>query len=128
MDKIVHFEIPADDLARAKGFYGSIFGWELNDVDMGGGQTYTTVITVPVGEDQMPKEPGAINGGMMTRSAEITSPVITVNVASIDDALKKIEAAGGSVVTPRTPIPDMGAFAYFKDTEGNLMGLWENPS
>jgi predicted enzyme related to lactoylglutathione lyase len=128
MDKIVHFEIPADDLARAKGFYGSIFGWELNDVDMGGGQIYTTVITVPVGEDRMPKEPGAINGGMMTRSAEITSPVITVNVASIDDALKKIEAAGGSVVTPRTPIPDMGAFAYFKDTEGNLMGLWENPS
>lgn len=128
MDKIVHFEIPADDVARAKAFYGSIFGWELNDVDMGGGAIYTTVITVPVGEDQLPKEPGAINGGMMTRSADVSSPVITINVASIDDALKKVEASGGSVVTPRTPIPDMGAFAYFKDTEGNLMGLWENPS
>jgi predicted enzyme related to lactoylglutathione lyase len=39
--------------------------------------------------------------------------------------MKKIEAGGGSVVTPRTPIPNMGAFAYFKDSEGNTMGLWE---
>jgi predicted enzyme related to lactoylglutathione lyase len=126
MDKVVHFEIPADDLERAKGFYGSIFGWNLNDVDMGGGATYTTVTTVPVDEQMMPKEPGAINGGMMTRSADTPTPVVTIGVDAIDDALKQVEASGGSVVQPRTEIPGMGAYAYFKDTEGNTLGLWEN--
>jgi predicted enzyme related to lactoylglutathione lyase len=122
MDKIVHFEIPADDIGRAKDFYGSIFGWEIEDVE---GMDYTVVRTVRVDDQQMPTEPGAINGGMMKRSADTPSPVITINVGSIDDALKRIEAAGGSVVHPRQEIPGMGAFAYFKDTEGNTMGLWE---
>jgi predicted enzyme related to lactoylglutathione lyase len=126
MDKVVHFEIPADDLGRAKAFYGDIFDWQLQDMDMGNGATYTIVMTVPVDDQQMPTEPGAINGGMMTRSPETSSPVITVGVDSIDDALKKIEAAGGGVVTPRTEIPGMGAYAYFTDTEGNTLGLWEN--
>ena len=126
MDGVVHFEITADDLGRAKEFYGSVFDWQLQDVDMGSGQMYTTVMTVPVGDDQMPTEPGAINGGMMKRSADTPAPVITVGVTSVDDTLKKIEAAGGSVVTPRTEIPGMGAFAYFKDSEGNVLGLWEN--
>jgi predicted enzyme related to lactoylglutathione lyase len=123
MDKIVHFEIPADDVARAKEFYGSIFGWQLEDMQ---GMDYTSVRTVAVDEQQMPTEPGAINGGMMTRTSDTPSPVITINVDSIDRALGEVEAGGGSVVQPRQEIPDMGAFAYFKDTEGNTMGLWEN--
>ena len=123
MDKVVHFEIPADDLARAKRFYGSIFGWELQDTD---GMDYTIVRTVPVDEQQMPTEPGAINGGMMQRTADTPTPVITIGVDSIDDALKKVEAEGGSTVQPRTAIPNMGAFAYFMDSEGNVIGLWEN--
>jgi uncharacterized protein len=125
MDKVVHFEITVDDTARAKEFYGSIFDWELNDADMGGGITYTTITTVPVDQQRMPKEPGAINGGFTGRSSETEHPVITIQVASIDDTLKKIEAGGGKSVTPRTPIPGMGAFAYFKDSEGNTVGLWE---
>jgi uncharacterized protein len=125
MDQVVHFEIPVDDTARAKEFYGSIFEWELNDSDMGGGITYTTIMTVPVDDQRLPTEPGAINGGLTGRSSETPHPVITINVAAIDEALKKIEAGGGSTITPRTPIPGMGAFAYFKDSEGNTMGLWE---
>jgi predicted enzyme related to lactoylglutathione lyase len=57
--KVVHFEIPADDVERAKGFYGSIFGWQLDDVP---GLDYTIVRTVDVDERQLPTEPGAING------------------------------------------------------------------
>lgn len=124
MDKVVHFEIPADDVARAKVFYGSTFGWDLQDYDMGGA-TYTILQTVTVDEKQMPTEPGAINGGLMKRTPDTPSPVITIQVDGIDDALKKIESAGGTTVTPRTEIPDMGAFAYFRDSEGNVMGLWE---
>jgi hypothetical protein len=125
MDKVVHFEIPVDDEARAKEFYASVFEWELNDVDMGGGATYTTVTTVPVDDTMMPTAPGAINGGLMRRSGGPSSPVITISVAEVDDALKKVEAGGGSVVTPKTPIPGMGAYAYFKDSEGNTMGLFQ---
>jgi uncharacterized protein len=126
MDKVVHFEIPVDDTARAKDFYGSIFDWELNDADMGGGMIYTTVRTVATDENQLPKEPGAINGGIMKRTSDTTAPVITIQVDSIDETLKKVEAGGGTTVQPRTEIPNMGAFGYFKDSEGNTLGLWES--
>jgi predicted enzyme related to lactoylglutathione lyase len=126
MPKVVHFEIPADDVERAKNFYGSVFGWELQTMQMEGGD-YTSVKTTPVDEQtQQPTEPGAINGGMYQRSEQApSSPVITIDVDAIDDALKQIEDKGGSTVTPRTPIPGMGAFAYFQDPEGNVVGLWE---
>jgi len=128
MPKVVHFEIPAEDLGRAKDFYGSVFGWQLNTMPMGDGE-YTIVMTTPVDEQtQMPTEPGAINGGMMQRDDRTPAPVLTVDVEAIDDALNEIEAAGGTTVTPRTEIPGMGAFAYFKDPEGNVMGLWETTS
>jgi predicted enzyme related to lactoylglutathione lyase len=127
MRKVVHFEIPADDEARAREFYGSVFGWQLQAMPE---LDYTIVLTTPVDEQtQLPTEPGAINGGLMKRSDETPAPVITVDVDSIDDTLKQIDAAGGSTVRERTEIPGMGAFAYFKDPEGNVVGLWEtNPA
>ena len=123
MRKVVHFEIPADDEGRARDFYRSVFDWQLQEMpDM----QYTLVRTTDVDEKtQLPTEPGAINGGLMKRSDATPAPVLTVDVESIDDSLKQIESAGGSTVTPRTEIPGMGAFAYFKDTEGNVVGLWE---
>jgi predicted enzyme related to lactoylglutathione lyase len=123
MDKVVHFEIPTDDLARAKEFYGSIFGWEIQTMPE---FDYTSAQTTAMDDQQRPTEPGAINGGMFQRTPQLPdSPVITVGVESVEIALKEVESHGGSVVTPRTEIPGMGAFAYFKDTEGNVLGLWE---
>ncbi len=128
MDKVLHFEIPVDDAGRAKDFYSSVFEWQLNDADMGGGNIYTTVVTTPVDQQsQLPTEPGAINGGLMQRTPDTPVPVITIGVDAIDDALKKVESGGGTVVQPRTEIPGMGAYAYFKDSEGNVLGLWETP-
>jgi len=129
MAKVVHFEIPADDLERAKSFYGKVFDWQIDTMPMEGGGEYTGLTTTPVDEQTMtPTEPGAINGGMMQRDATTPSPVITIDVEDIAAALAEIEAAGGSTVTPRTAIPGMGAFGYFKDSEGNVMGLWETTS
>jgi len=126
MGPVVHFEIPVDDLERAKSFYGSVFGWRLDTVPMGGG-TYTTATTTAVDEQShLPLQPGAINGAIVQRDASVPATVVTVDVAAIDDALRQVEAQGGSTVTPRTVIPDMGAFAYFRDPEGNVVGLWEN--
>lgn len=125
MDKVVHFEIPVGDLERAKGFYGSVFGWDLQSVPMENGE-YTTATTTPVDDSMMPTEPGGINGGLMQRSDDTPTPVITIGVDDAERSLKEVEAAGGAIVTPRTPIPGMGAFAYFRDPEGNVLGLWEN--
>lgn len=124
MRKVVHFEIPVDDVERAKSFYGSVFDWDLNTMPVGEGE-YTIATTTPVDDSMMPTERGAINGGLMHRSDHTPSPVITIEVDDIEQSLKEVEAEGGSTVTPRTPIPGMGAFGYFKDPEGNVMGLWE---
>jgi predicted enzyme related to lactoylglutathione lyase len=48
-----------------------------------------------------------------------------VGVASIDDTLKKVQRAGGKVVTPNTAIPGMGAYARVTDSEGNVVGLFQ---
>jgi len=123
MDGVVHFEIPADDAERAKAFYSTVFDWEMQDFpDM----QYTIMMTTPIDEQsQRPTTPGAINGGLMSRSKDTPTPVITIGVDSVEEALKKDEAEGGTVITPSTPIPGMGAFGYFKDSEGNVMGLFQ---
>jgi predicted enzyme related to lactoylglutathione lyase len=126
MAKVVHFEIPADDLDRARSFYGKVFGWRIDTMPMAGGGEYTGLTTTAVDQKTMtPTEPGAINGGMTQRSESTPAPVITIDVADIDAALAQIEQAGGKTVTSRTTIPGMGAYGYFKDSEGNVMGLWE---
>jgi hypothetical protein len=66
----------------------------------------------------MPKEHGTISGGMIQPSEEIKYPVLTIVVEDIDEALKKIESLAGIV-------PNMGITTYFKDSEGNVLGLWQ---
>ena len=122
MDKVVHFEIPFDDKNRAMKFYADAFGWQLTDM---AGMDYVMAETTPIGENRMPTEPGAINGGLFQRPKEAPHPVLYVGVQSIDASLKKAQAAGGKVVTPKTPIPGMGAFARVSDPEGNVLGLYE---
>ena len=121
--RVVHFEIPFDDGDRARGFYKEIFGWQAMEMpEMG----YTIVMSGP-SNDQGPTESGFINGGMLARQQAATSgPVIVVDVDSIDATLERIGGQGGSTVVGRTPVGDMGFAAYFRDTEGNVVGLWQN--
>ena len=123
MNKVVHFEIPFDDKERAMKFYGEIFGWSLTDMPQ---MNYVMAESAEAGESGVPKEPGAINGGLFQRPKEAPHPTIYLAVASIDATLKKVAGGGGKVVTPKTPIPGMGAFARVTDTEGNVIGLFEN--
>ncbi len=124
MDKVIHFEIPVDDLERAKNFYKTVFGWGLTSVPE---MEYTLIQTVEVDQTtQLPKEAGAINGGMMQREDPFKNPIITVHVENIDEAMKKIESLGGKIVQGKMEVPKMGITAYFVDTEGNLLGLWQD--
>ena len=121
--RVVHFEIPYDDGKRAQSFYAEAFGWNIMPMPE---MDYTMVSTGPTGEQGPPSEPGFINGGMMSRGTPVTGPVITVDVEDVDGALEKIEKLGGSTVVAKQPVGDMGFAAYFKDSEGNLLGLWQN--
>ncbi len=124
MDSIVHFEIPADDPKRASKFYKDVFGWQIMPME---GMDYTMLITTELDDQKrMPKNPGAINGGMGKREGPLKSIVVTVDVKDIDKALKTIEAKGGKMVQKKMPVGDMGFTAYFKDSEGNVVGLWQN--
>jgi len=117
---IVHFEIPADDVARARSFYEGVFGWKIKQFPMPpGGPEYYGVTTRKEGES-------GINGGLMKRNMPGQPFANYIAVKSIDDFLGKIQANGGSVVMPKQEIaPGMGSIAVFKDTESNMMGLYQ---
>jgi len=121
-NRVVHFEIPFDDGERARKFYGDAFGWQLMNMPE---MSYTMVTTGPTDPGQGPTDSGFINGGMMQREGEFTAPNLVIDVANIEDALKAVADSGGTVVQERQAVGDMGFAAYFKDTEGNLVGLWE---
>ena len=123
--KVVHFEIPFDDGDRAQKFYGETFGWQLMPMPE---MDYTIVMTGPSDPEEGPTEAGFINGGLFERSGQFEgrAPVIVIDVPSVDDALRKVEAAGGKAASEKMPVGDMGFAGYFTDTEGNIIGLWES--
>jgi len=125
MEKVVHFELPADNIERAKKFYKETFNWQMRDIPE---MNYVIIYTVDVDEKMMPKESGAINGGMFRRvdmDSMINGPTFAVNVDNIDEAIKKIKNAGGLMVKEKTTVENMGFVAYFKDTEGNILSVWQ---
>ncbi len=123
MNKVVHFEIPYDNIDRVKTFYENVFGWKINEIPA---MNYHMVTTVQTDEKQMPKESGAINGGMYKRGmGGSQTPVIVIDVPSIDAYIEKVKAAGGTIVFDKRKVGDMGFYAQIKDTEGNIVGIWQ---
>jgi predicted enzyme related to lactoylglutathione lyase len=114
---IIHFEIPADDVERARKFYEGLFGWQIAPAPgqpEGGDQYYMIQI-----------EEGALAGGMMKRVVPQQQPVLYVEVESLDGHVEKIKQAGGQIIVPKTPVPTMGWFAQALDTEGNAFAIWQ---
>jgi predicted enzyme related to lactoylglutathione lyase len=116
MARVVHFEIPTDDPEQAAGFYSDVFGWRVDKWE--GPIEYWLVTT---GEES---EPG-INGAILKKDSPETVFTNIIEVPSLDETLEKITAAGGSVVAPKIPVPGMGWAAYFKDIDGNTLGLMQ---
>lgn len=110
------FEIPANDIERAKKFYNRIFEIELVPMEAGDG--------FPMG--MFPAEDGVsgavIQGEGYTPSAE--GSVVYLNGGDdLNTVLNKVESAGGKIAMPKTDIGENGFVAYFIDTEGNKVGL-----
>jgi predicted enzyme related to lactoylglutathione lyase len=121
MNRVVHFEIHADDPGRARAFYQALFGWRF---DQFGEMDYWLIYTGP-------KDQPGINGGLHKRlhaddGAAVIGYVCTVDVKDLDAAVKQVRMLGGSCLVPRKAIPEVGWFSYCKDTEGNIFGLIQN--
>lgn len=122
--EVGHFELPADNPERARKFYATTFGWKMNVMPQ---MDYTMVTTGKVDTQGMPSEPGVIGGGIAKRGGHVNHPVVTIIVDEISSIEKVIEKSGGKVLQKKTPIGDgaMGFTGYFKDSEGNIVGLYQ---
>ena len=122
---IVHFEIHASDVTRAKKFYETVFGWEVSQWK---DQQYWIIKT---GRGTYPSgESVGVDGGLLLRKgaepfdgAPANAFVCTIAVENIDAAIEAIKQAGGRIVEPKSALDDMGWTAGCKDTEGNQFGL-----
>ena len=125
MDRVCHFEIPFSEKERAEKFYQGVFGWQISPAP--GDMPYSFALTTPVDEQFHPTEAGGINGGMYERSDEggSSTPVVVIEVASCEQRIADVVAAGGEKVLGPNEVPDMGIYAQVKDTEGNIIGLWQ---
>jgi uncharacterized protein len=112
-------------MKRASAFYQKTFEWNIMPMPE---MDYTMLGTAPSDKDGRPTEPGMINGGMAKRGALVKAPVVTIIVQDIDAAEKLIVMNGGKIVQPKQSIGEMGFTAYFHDTEGNTVGLFQPPS
>lgn len=112
-----HIEIPADDPERAAAFYGAVFGWQFETIPgFDDYQLYTT-----------PSGRGVPGGGIGKRNESAGRQVRNyLDVASIDDAVSKVQENGGSVIEPKAPVMGQGWYAVVTDTEGNEFAVWEN--
>lgn len=117
MSRVIHFEIPSDDPEGLAVFYNKVFNWQTAKAP---GMEYWLTKT---GEG----EPG-IDGGFLRKHHPNQPMANTIGVESVDEALKTVEANGGSVALPKMAIPGVGWLAYFKDPEGNIFGVMQMDS
>lgn len=120
--RVVHFEVPYDDAERARSFYGGVFGWRIQPTQM----QYDLVSTGPVDAAGRPSAPGYVGGGMTQRGGHVTQPVITIEVDDVRATLDRIRSNGGAGLGEPFTVGEMGIAAYFTDSEGNSMGLWQS--
>lgn len=112
---MVYFEMPADDVERAKRFYENVFEWKIDYIPR---IDYHSVQTKDVKGD-------GIDGGLQKRKAAGQPIMNYVRVGSIEECAKKIIENGGTMVLERQVVPGFGAYSIFRDTEGNLVGMHE---
>jgi uncharacterized protein len=115
MGKVEHFEIPADDVAKAKAFYGAVFKWSFEDWPGG---------AVAIKSAAAEGETGVIGGDIYLRK-EPAQPTVVVTVDDIEETLAAITEGGGKPLGKIEHFGDQGRYTYFEDPQGNRIGLWD---
>jgi len=117
---IIWFEIPTDDLERARSFYSKLFGWKIAPFPGMPGPDAGNYLHIDTGgNDASP------DGGMMKRMHPQQPITNYVSVPSIAKYMAKVGKLGGKVLVPKTAVMEMGYFAVCQDTENNVFALWE---
>lgn len=112
------FSINADDVARARKFYKTVFGWSF---EPWGPPNFYLIQT---GKGQIDPVPGGLQERReLAPGQKMVGFECTIAVDSIDKTIRAIEANGGRLATPKAHIPTVGTVAYFFDTEGNVAGI-----
>lgn len=114
MARVVHFEIPVDDPERAQSFYREVFDWKLSGY---GDAPYWLAST---GESD-----AGIDGALIGRSDVHAATVVVIDVDDVDAAMARATEAGAEQVHGKQAVPGMGWSSYFRDPEGNVVGLWQ---
>ncbi len=115
------FEIPVTDFARAKTFYQKIFDFEMPEMEMG---------PVRMGILLYDQDGGGVGGaicfGEGYKPSSHDGPKVYLTAGDdLNTVLNRVAGAGGQVLVPKTLIaPEMGYFAFFNDSEGNVVGLF----
>ena len=119
MDPVVHFEMPAEDRKRISEFYTKVFGWETKQL----GKEYGDYVTVMTAKED--KKPGVIHGGFYQKmdDPKMNYPSVVIEVKDIEESMKKIKDAGGTIHGEPMEIPKVGMFVAFTDTEGNRLSI-----
>jgi uncharacterized protein len=126
---IVHFEIPADDVERARKFYSILFGWKIEKMEVkkdGETMDYWVISTSSRGNSNEEKSSPSLEGGLIKRQHPQQPNLNYISVPSIDEYSNKVKELGGKIVLPKTEITDYGFFAVCIDTENNAFALWES--
>jgi predicted enzyme related to lactoylglutathione lyase len=113
MGRVIHFEITADDLARARKFY-EIFDWDITDAGMPGAEYWMA----KTGEGGI-----GIDGAIMPRSYKPQPIIAWIGVDDLDAMIEKVKSAGGKTLGERQTVPGVGDTIYAVDTEGNTFGM-----
>lgn len=121
---VAHFEIYGDEPARLATFYEELFGWKIEKAPQ---TDYWMIKTVATDSKGHPTETGGINGGLMKRpTSDARTWVNYVTVPSLEEAVGSVKSLGGTVMRPKTPVPQMGWFAIVADPEQNVFGIWQD--
>lgn len=113
---LVWFEIPADDLQRARAFYTKLFGWKIKKFPG---------MKIPYWHIDTGGDDHSLDGGLMERQSPQHTITNYVMVPDLDEASAKVEKLGGKIIVQRTAVPQMGYFVVCQDTENNAFALWE---
>jgi uncharacterized protein len=110
--QMVHYEIPAGDTAKAKAFWGGLFGWEFEEFPGGPVEYHIARFSETTG--------GAIYG----EDGDQRGTRTYFDVDDINTGRSRVTELGGDA-GDAMPVPSMGWFAICTDNQGNEFGLWQ---
>ena len=111
---VVHIELNTPDLAKAKEFYSSMFGWQFQDMDMGPAGIYSTF-----------KPDSGPGGGMASMPGGHNGWLNYIGVEDIHTATEKARSLGANIIIDSHDIPNVGWMSIMTDPTGCAIAIFQ---